>query len=63
MRRGGGGGGGSKGGVGEAFQLTERLLLWTGREGILNIWLAGRGGEGLISVETYFLGIYLPLSR
>ena len=38
------GGGRSKGGVGEAFQLTERLLLWTGREGILNIWLAGRGG-------------------
>lgn len=46
MRRGGGGGGGSKGGVGEAFQLTERLLLWTVREGILNIWLAGRGRRG-----------------
>ena len=41
-----GGGGRSKGGGGEAFQLTERLLLWTGREGILNIWLAGRGGRG-----------------
>ena len=34
-------GGGSKGGVGEAVQLTERLLLWTDREGILNVWLKG----------------------
>ena len=41
MRRGGGEGGGSKGGVGEAAQLTERPLRWTDREGILNIWLAG----------------------
>lgn len=44
MWGGGGGGEGSKGGVGEAVQLTERLLLWTGREGILNIWLAGGRG-------------------
>lgn len=55
MRRGGGGGGGSKGGVGEAFQLTERLLLWTGREGILNIWLAGRWGG-----RVNFSGDVLP---
>lgn len=41
MRRAGGEGGGSKGGVGEAVQLTERLLLWTDREGILNVWLEG----------------------
>ena len=38
---GGGEGGGSKDGVGEAVQLTEPLLLWTGKEWILNIWLAG----------------------
>lgn len=41
MCGGGGEGGGSKGGVGEAVQLTERLLLWTDREGILNAWLEG----------------------
>ena len=42
------GGGGSEDGLGEA----ERLLLWTGSGGISNIWLAGRGGGGLISVEA-----------
>lgn len=54
MRRGGGGGGGSKGGVGEAFQLTERLLLWTVREGILNIWFAGRGRRRRTSSEFIY---------
>ena len=50
------GGGGSEDGLGQAVQLTERLLLWTGGGGISNIWLAGGGGggagRGLISLEA-----------